>query len=347
MASPLSRRRFLAAGSALAAAPLLARPALAAPEARSGAPAPLHPPRLNPGDTVALIAPAGAVRPRLLDEAKRSMEMLGLKYTVGRHVLDRHGYLAGTDAARAEDFNRAITDPNVDALFAIRGGWGCARMLPFVDWTALRENPKAVIGYSDLTSLLMAAYARSGVVGFHGPVATSTFSPFTLASLRALVFDAEAGPLAPLAQDDPEPIVTLTAGTARGRLVGGNLTVLCAMVGTPYMPSFEGEILFLEDIGESVYRIDRMLTQLGQAGLLGGLAGVAFGSCRGCLPEVDAVGQFTLEEVMRRHFEPLAVPTYLGAPIGHITDKVTVPVGALAEIDADRGTLSLLEPAVR
>lgn len=220
-------------------------------------------------------------------------------------------------------------------------------MLPLVDWTALRANPKAVIGYSDLTSLLLAAYARSGVVGFHGPVATSTFSPFTLASLRALVFDASAGPLAPEAEADPEPILTITSGTARGRLLGGNLTVLCAMVGTPYLPSFEGGILFLEDIGESVYRIDRMLTQLGQSGLLGGLAGVAFGSCRGCNPEVDSVGQFTLEEVMRRHFEPLAVPVYFGAPFGHIRDKVTVPVGALAEMDADAGTLRLLQPAVR
>ena len=219
-------------------------------------------------------------------------------------------------------------------------------MLPFVDWTLVRQNPKVVIGYSDLTSFLLAMYARAGLVGFHGPTGVSTFSPFTVASLRAVAFASEPTPLAPCRSPSPEgPTITVTPGRARGRLVGGNLTVLTAMVGTPWLPSMEGHLLFLEDIGESVYRIDRMLTQLGQAGLLGGLAGVVFGRCRGCDPEMDAVGSFTLEEVVRQHLEPLGVPAILGAPIGHITDKITLPIGAMAELDADAGDLRLLEGA--
>lgn len=348
----LSRRRFLgtaaASGVALAATPALATPLTSQSSRRIDA---VRPPKLNPGDTVALVSPAGALqRQSQIDSAVAKVEALGLRAVVGKNALSRHGYLAGTDAQRAADMNDAFANPDVDGILAIRGGWGCARILPMVDWAAIRANPKALIGYSDLTSFLLAMYARTGVIGFHGPTGVSTFSPFTLASFNATVFRSEPTPLAPdtaMIGADGESITTIRAGRARGRLVGGNLTVLSAMVGTPWLPSFEGHILFLEDIGESVYRVDRMLTQVAQAGLLDGLTGFVFGSCRGCDPEVDAVGNFTLEEVVRQHVEPLGIPAIMGAPIGHITDKITVPVGGLAELDADAGTLALLEGATR
>lgn len=238
----------------------------------------------------------------------------------------------------------AFQDDAITGLVAIRGGWGCARLLPFLDWTAIRANPKVVIGYSDVTSLLLAMYARAGVVGYHGPVATSSFSRFTLDAFRPVVFESNPVDLAPEA--GTPGLSVIRHGTARGPLVGGNLTVLAAMVGTPYLPSFEGHILFLEDIGESVYRVDRMLTQLAQAGLLSGLAGFVMGSCRGCTPEADALGSFELSEVVRQHVEPLGIPALMGAPIGHVTDKWTLPLGVMAELHTETGALRLAEAPV-
>lgn len=272
------------------------------------------------------------------------MESLGLRTVVGENATDRFGYLAGTDEARASDVMAAFGDEGVAGLVAIRGGWGCARMLPYLDWPTIRANPKIVLGYSDVTSLLLALYARTGLVGFHGPVATSSFSDFTLESMRALLF--ESSPYDYRLDEDEGGLSVIRHGVARGPLVGGNLTVLAAMVGTPYVPSFEGHILFLEDIGESVYRVDRMLTQLGQAGLLAGLTGFVMGSCRGCVPERDAIGSFELSDVIRQHIAPLGIPAIMGAPIGHIQDKWTVPLGAMAELQTETGALRLLEAPV-
>lgn len=340
----LSRRRFLR-GTALAGAALSFPTAAATPTASAAGMAPIRPARLREGDTVALVAPAGVLRSRgTVDEARETIESLGLRAVVGENVLDRHGYLAGRDEDRAADLMAAFTDDAIAGIVAIRGGWGCARLLPFLDWRTIRANPKAVIGYSDVTSLLLALYARTGLVGFHGPVATSTFTDFTLDSFRPVVFSGEPVALGP--DSDEGGMTVIRHGTARGRLAGGNLTVLAAMVGTPYLPSFEGHILFLEDIGESVYRIDRMLTQLGQAGLLGGLAGFVMGSCRGCTPEQDAIASFELVDVIRQHIEPLGIPAVMGAPFGHVRDKWTVPVGSMAELRTETGALHLVEAPV-
>ncbi|MEM1056730.1 MAG: LD-carboxypeptidase [Bacteroidota bacterium] len=342
MPRPPSRRRFLRGAALSASAFALSTSGLARPVPEANRVAPVRPRRLRPGDTVALVAPAGVVRERDVEESREALEALGLRTVIGEHALERDGYLAGRDGDRATDLVAAFTDDTITGIVAIRGGWGCARLLPYLDWPTLRANPKVLLGYSDLTSLLLALYARTGLVGFHGPVATSTFTDFTLTSLRDTLFGASGFEMLPDA--DEGPIDVITPGTATGPLVGGNLTVLCAMVGTPYLPSFEGHILFLEDIGESVYRVDRMLTQLGQAGLLGGLAGIVMGSCRGCTPERDAIATFELDEVLRHHFGPLGVPTVMGAPIGHIRDKWTVPIGATARLDAEAGTLTFEEP---
>lgn len=344
----MNRRTFL--GTAAATTALTALPASATPLAPEARPLDaVRPKRLREGDTIALISPAGIVRADQVERAQNRLGALGLNAVVGEHALARHGYLAGTDTQRAADFNTAFADPDVDGILALRGGWGCARMLPYVDWSVVRANPKAVIGYSDLTSLLLATYARTGLIGFHGPTGISNFSPFTVASLRAAAFQTEPTPLAPdtalIGEDTMQPM-TIRPGVARGRLVGGNLSVLVGLVGTPWLPSFEGHILFLEDIGEDVYRVDRMLTHVIQSGLMDGLTGFVFGSCRGCDNDIDAVGTFDFEEVVRHHVEPLGIPSILGAPIGHITDKLTMPIGGLAELDARAGTISLLEGAV-
>lgn len=353
MPSPFSRRRFLgsagASAAALAAAPLAhATPLAVSPEASGTPPPSVRPPRLREGDTVALVAPAGIVRQTQVDRAIERLGAMGLNAVVGEHVLERWGYFAGTNEQRAADVNAAFADPDVHGILAMRGGWGCARMLPFVDWQTVRANPKAFIGYSDLTSYFLAQYARTGLIGFHGPTGVSNFSPFTMASLRAAAFRTRPGPLSGGAViiDETDEIETVTPGRARGRLVGGNLSVLAALVGTPWLPSLEGHILFLEDIGESVYRVDRMITQLAQAGLLDGLAGFAMGSCRRCDPDIDNLGTFTTREVVRQHTESLGIPSVMGLPIGHITDKLTVPIGALAELDANTGEITLVEAAV-
>jgi muramoyltetrapeptide carboxypeptidase len=338
------RREFLGAGAA-AALGLCARGARAA----GGL---LKPPRLRPGDTVGLIAPANATFVQVeLDVARETLEALGLRVKTGAHLLDRYGYLAGRDADRAADINALFADRDVRAVLALRGGWGSARLLPHLDYAAIRRHPKILMGYSDVTALLNAVHARTGLVTFHGPVGISTWTPFSIESMAAVIFEGDTPTLAnPVELRDglvqvEDRIQTITPGRARGRLLGGNLTVLSAIVGTPYLPDAHGAILFLEDTGEAVYRMDRMLTHLKLAGLLGRIKGFVFGRCTDCKPG-EGYGALTLDEVFADHIKPLGVPAFRGAMIGHVDRQFTVPVGLPAEIDADAGTIRLLEPAV-
>jgi len=345
-----SRRAFLGAlGAVGAAGAASVRSAGAAPPA---GPSVIRPRRLEVGDTIGLVAPANATF--LAEElaiARETLEGLGLRVKLGRHLLDRYGYFAGTDESRAADVNAAFADPEVDAVFAIRGGWGSARLLPRLDYDAIRRHPKILLGYSDVTALLLAIHARTGLITFHGPVGISTWTPFSIEQMAGVLFEADAPLLSnPVELRDgivqvEDRIQTITPGRARGRLLGGNLTVLTAIMGSPYLPSFDGAILFLEDTGEQVYRIDRMLTQLALAGVLSRVAGVVFGRCTDCTPG-DGYGALTLDEVLADHVKTLRVPAFRGAMIGHIDKQFTIPVGAEAEIDADRGTIRLLAPAV-
>ena len=285
-----------------------------------------QPPRLRPGDTIGLIEPATAsdetFQLTLVEEAVTAM---GLKPKRGASVLGRHGYLANTDQKRAADVNAMFADKDVRAILAVRGGWGSARLLPWLDWPTIRANPKLVIGFSDITALHMAIAAQAGFVTIHGPNGGSAWGKGSLGHFKALAFDGATPTLVnPLAEEDrlvqrrwrTQPI---TAGKARGRLLGGNLTVLTALAGTPYLPDFKGAILFLEDVDEAEYRIDRMLTQLGQAGVLGGLAGAVFGQCTNCVGSSSGnYGGFTLTDVLKHHLGRLGVPAYQGAWFGHI-----------------------------
>ena len=343
------RRSFLhSALLAALAAPLA--PRLGAAPAPKG---PVKPRRLAPGATLGLVSPASATFvAEELEIIKETVAALGLKWKLGAHAMDRYGYLAGKDADRAADLNAMFADDGVDGILCIRGGWGCNRLLPLLDYGTIAAHPKVLIGYSDITSLLNGIYARTGLVTFHGPVGASTWNTFSLDYLRRILFAGEA-----LVMDNPkvtgdnlvvakDRVHTITPGTASGRLVGGNLTVLAAMMGSPYLPDWSGTILFLEDVQEHVYRIDRMLTQLKLAGVLERISGFVFGKCTKCDPG-DGYGSLTLEEVLNDHIQPLKIPAWSGAMIGHIEQKFTVPVGVLARIDAGRGTIAMLEPAVR
>lgn len=339
-----TRRRFLGAAG-VGALGLWARPA-------AGARAVVKPKRLRIGDTVGLVAPANATFLEVeLDVARETLEALSLRAKTGAHLLDRYGYLAGRDADRAADVNALFADPEVRAVLALRGGWGSARLLPHLDYDAIRRHPKVLMGYSDVTALLNAVHARTGLITFHGPVGISTWTPFSVEHMAAVLFEGDAPTLANPAElreglvQVEDRVQTITPGRARGRLLGGNLTVLSAIVGTPYVPAMDGAILFLEDTGEAVYRMDRMLTHLKLAGLLGRIKGFVFGRCTDCTPG-EGYGALTLDEVLADHLKPLGVPAFRGAMIGHIDRQFTVPVGLEAEIDADAGTIRLLEPAV-
>ncbi|AFZ57215.1 LD-carboxypeptidase [Anabaena cylindrica FACHB-243] len=303
----------------------------------------IKPPHLKIGDTVGLIAPAGIIEPKDIETAQQALSKLGLKVITGAHILDRHGYLAGKDSDRAQDIHTMFADNSVKAIMAMRGGWGCNRILPLLNYPLIRKNPKIIIGYSDITSLLLAINARSRLITFHGAVATSTWNQFTIDYFKNILFDGEKL----IMQNTPTnegKIAIINQGKARGKLIGGNLSILAAMVGSPYLPSWHKSILFLEDIGEDIYRIDRMLTQLKNAGILNQISGFIFGQCTNCQPGDEP--SFTLIQILKHHIQPLGIPAWYGSMIGHIKDKFTVPIGLEVEIDTDNGTIKMLEAAV-
>jgi muramoyltetrapeptide carboxypeptidase len=299
------------------------------------APPPVRPPPLGPGARVALVAPAGPLRGAAdLHRAQRNARELGWEPVVGRHALAHDDYFAGPDAARLADLNAALADPAVDAVWCLRGGYGAMRLLDGVDLAALRARPKSVVGYSDVTALHCAVAACvPGLVTYHGPTARAELTPFSRASLRrALTLDGDPCGEAPAAR-------TLRGGRAAGRLAGGNLALLAALAGTRFAPRFAGAIVVLEDVNEAVYRVDRMLTQLLLAGAFDGCVGIAFGHCTRCPEECDDDGRRTLDAVVGEVADRLDVPAVAGIPVGHIDDQWTVPLGAVAELDADAPSL--------
>jgi muramoyltetrapeptide carboxypeptidase len=347
-----SRRDAFRVAAALGAALALpARGDAAAPS--SGASRTVKPLRLRAGDTVGLVEPAGFTNDAYdLALIKESIVAMGLVPKVGRHVAKRWGYLAGKDEERAADINAMYADRDVKAVFAVRGGWGSARVLPHLDWKLIRANPKLLIGFSDITALHLAFAARAGFTTIHGPGAASGWSQLSWNAFRSLAFEGQT-PLFQAPQGKEDRLVprsgrvrTFRAGKASGPLIGGNLTVLTSLMGTPYLPSFDGAILFMEDTNEAEYRIDRMLTQLALSGVLGRVAGVVFGQCTDCRSPGPSYGGFTLSEVLAQQLEPLGVPAFEGALIGHVADQFSMPIGTRAEIDAAAGTIRILEPAV-
>lgn len=292
-----------------------------------------RPPLLAPGARVALVSPAGPLRgAEDLARAVANARALGWEPVVGEHVLERRGYFAGDDALRLADLDRALRDPSIDGVWCVRGGYGTMRLLDGIDWTALSARPKALLGYSDITALHCALAARSGLASYHAPTARAELTDFSRTSLeRAAVRGKD--PCGAIAGAR-----TVRGGSAEGRLAGGNLALLASLAGTPYMPSLDGAILVLEDINEAVYRIDRMLTQLRLAGLLQRVAGLVFGAFTDCPEEADD-GARSLDEVIDEVAAALGVPCVAGAPVGHIAEQWTLPLGLTATLDATAGTL--------
>lgn len=347
-----SRRAFFRQTASLgvaAALPALTPPTTAAQGGLAGA---RRPARLRTGDTVGIIDPASATwDPIDVEIVVESLAVLGLKAKLGTHLLDRRGYLAGRDEDRAADVMAMFTDPDVRAVHALRGGWGCARLLPFLDFEAIARSPKILLGYSDVTALLLPVYARGGFVTFHGMNGASEWNRFNVDWFRRVLMEGEAVTMSnPVeTQDSLVPTVnrvrTITPGRARGRLLGGNLTVLTSIIGSGMLPDFRDAILFLEDVQEAPYRIDRMFTQLALAGIFKQARAVIWGRCTRCSPG-EGFGSLTIGDLLDDHVKPLGVPAWEGAQIGHIPRQFIVPIGAEAEVDAEAGTIRLLEPAV-
>ena len=345
----VNRRMFLQSMMGVGVAPFAA----AGPAKKRRGPSLIKPKRLQKGQTVGLIAPASnAFENESVRFAMEIVESLGYKVKPGKNLFKRWGYLAGSDEERADDLNAMFRDDHVDAIFALRGGYGTPRILPFIDYKMIRKNPKAFLGYSDITALHQAIHKETGLVTFHGPMALQTWHPYALAEMKKVMVNPEAPTL--LGAPPPfegregsvEPNNRLTRvvpGKARGGLTGGNLSLMCKLMGTPYEPDFKNKIVFLEEVGEKPYKIDGMLTHLWLSGKLHQAAGFALGKFTDADPEGVSL---SLEEIFKDRFTMLGKPTLRGLMIGHIGAHATLPMGIQTELDVDKGTLTMLETAV-
>ena len=312
---------------------------------------PIRPARLREGDTVALISPASYAEDDAVERAYRNLESLGLRVKPGQFLRTERGYHAGTREQRYLDLHAAFADPTVAAVWCVRGGVGAAQILPMLDYKLIRRNPKVFVGYSDVTALHVAIQEATGLVTFHGPVASSEFTDYTREQVRRVLFE----PTDELLIQRPDTYPADEAGyqkhvfagptSGEGPLTGGNLTLLAAAAGTGYAPKLRGRILFLEDVGERVYRIDRMLTQLRQAWDLRSLNGIALGIFADCQPS-EGSRSLTLLECFQDRLGDLGLPLCYGLPIGHIDDMCTLPMGVEARLDAKGVELRLLASGV-
>jgi muramoyltetrapeptide carboxypeptidase len=313
----------------------------------------IKPPILKPGDTLGVIAPGSYISEDELKDSKENLEKLGYKVLYNDRILSRTGYLAGTDVSRAEEINSMFANKEVDGIICARGGYGCSRILPLLDYELIKNNPKVIIGYSDITALLNAIYSETGLITFHGPVGISSFNDFSVTYFNEVLVHPEKDLVLISAKGEDEKdnngIKTIVSGKAVGELVGGNLSVLNSLIGTKYDFNGEGKIIFLEEIGEEPYRIDRMLTQLIQSGKFDKAAGIAMGVFKDCEPKEKDPSfstSFSLMEVLFDRLSNLKIPVIYGMSFGHIKNKFTLPVGITAELDTINQTITLLENSV-
>lgn len=347
----MDRRQFLAS-IGLAAAGAAAAPVVLHGQSNKKI---IKPPRLRKGDTVGLIAPASSVfEAATIREGVETLQSLGYKVKLGKHIAEKFGYLAGTDEQRVSDLHDMFRDDSVKAIFALRGGYGSMRLLNLIDYQLIQSHPKILMGYSDITSLCLGIFAKTGLVTFHGPVAISSFSEYTQRYFYPCVESPK--PIGEVELPEPDNtlrptahLATIRSGKASGKLIGGNLTLLTALLGTPYLPDFKDTILFLEETGEEPYDIDRMLTQLLLSGKLDQVNGIIFDLCPNCEPrEYKPAFQtnLSLEEVLRDRLGHLKCPVLFGLKVGHEADKPTMPLGIRVTLDADKKRFSFDEGTV-
>jgi len=296
----------------------------------------IKPSKLNPGDAVGVVSPAGPVNRSELEADVHFLETKGFTVHVAPHAYDRRDYLAGNDEDRLLDLEEMFRNPDIKAVFCSRGGYGSMRLLDRIDYGLIRKNPKIIVGYSDITALLSGILKKSGLITFHGPMVRglSSLPENTWQNLLRMISSQTPISIAPLSG------YPLFGGNTTGFLMGGNLSLLCMLVGTPFMPSLSGCILFIEDRGEALYRIDRMLTHLTLSGSLEGIRGLITGHF------VDCGESAAIDDLIKERFEPMDIPVAAGFSLGHGPDNTTLPLGIPAELDTDHMKLSLLESSV-
>ena len=349
-----SRRNFLKTGAAAALLPLLTRTAFGASENDKAV---LRPDALRPGNVIGLITPASPSFEgnRSKIEAKLNLESLGFNVKFAKNILKKRGYLAGTVQERISDIHEMFADPEVKAIMAIRGGYGSAQLLPHLDYKLIKKNPKIFVGYSDVTSLLLGIHKKTDLVTFHGPMATSTFTDYTkkyfldtlgktepVGLINSAQFSSGANPI--------DLVWSYNKGVGEGRLIGGNSTLLQTTIGTPYEFNTDEAILFIEEIGEEPYDLDRMLHHFKQAGKFDKCRGVFFDRLDSAKPanyEPAFNSTLSVEEIIEDVFKDFDFPVCVGFSIGHIKDKPTLPLGIKTRLDADKGKIFLLEAAVK
>ncbi|MBC7918398.1 MAG: LD-carboxypeptidase [Rhodoferax sp.] len=324
-------------------------PAIAAPTR----PRLRKPRRLREGACIGVVSPGGLMEAEALEKCVRKVEALGFKVRLGDNVLARHGHKAGTVAHRVADLHTMFADDSVDAIWTTRGGYGSSALLPHLDYALIRRKPKILIGYSDITALHLGIYQHTGLVTFHGPVLWSSFSDYSLEHIRKILMEPapryemalSADNLAKGASNPAYIPRTLHAGVAEGPLLGGNLSVLCNLLGTRHMPALQKHLLFLEEITETPKKIDRMLTQLRLTPGFDSLTGVVCGVFDDCIP-TDTDPTQTLDEVLDENFAAFSKPVVYGYSFGHVSRQYTLPQGIRARLDTEAQTLTLLEAAV-
>lgn len=307
---------------------------------------------LKAGDTIGIITPASALGDeQAITITKEVLEYFGFRVKEGKYIRARYGNLAGTDEQRLEDLHGMFADPEVQGILCIRGGSGASRLLAKIDYKLIADHPKALIGYSDITALIMAFQAKVGLVTFHGPVGTSNWSNFVAKTFTDQFIDNKLVTFSnPEKKEDTivqykDRINTITPGIAQGKLLGGNLTLISGLCGSPYLPDFKDSILFLEEVNESPEKVDRMFCQLRNAGILDQIKGFVFGKCTDCSPS-GGYGSLNLDQILNDYIKPLGIPSYAGAVIGHINDQFLLPVGVKVKLNADKGTIEILEKAL-
>jgi muramoyltetrapeptide carboxypeptidase len=313
----------------------------------------LKPPRLKQGDTIALVTPGSYITEQEKEESINNLRGLGFKVIYSDRLMQKNGYFSATDEERAADLNEMFERKDVQGIMCARGGYGCARILPYLDYELIENNPKLLIGFSDVTALHYAIYKKSDLVTFHGPVSISTFNSFSVRNFENVLMNPEQQTELVNStngnNNNPYGITVISEGKAEGELVGGNLSIVVSMIGTEYDIDFSDKIIFLEEFLEEPYRIDRMLTQMIQAGKFENAAGVALGVFKTCEPNETNPSfseSFSLIEVLNDRLGKLRIPVVYGLSFGHIADKFTLPFGVKAELNSETKQLKLLEPGV-
>ena len=303
----------------------------------------IKPNKLKEGDMIALFAPGGAVfNKTYIEKASNVLKSLGFNVKLCNSLNTQYGQFSDTAENRAKELNELFKDKSVNGMIAMRGGSGCAKILPLLDYELIKTNPKALIGYSDITSLINGIHAKTGLTGFHGPVGYSTWNEFTIKHFRSALMKYYTFTCNDSFDNE---VKILNEGVTVGNLYGGNLTVLNSLIGTEYLPDLTNSILFIEEVAEEPYYIDRLLTQWKQIGVLDKLSGIVIGKCAKCIPE-EPEKSLTLEQTLINNLKPLNIPCYIYSNFGHVNNKFTLPVGIRVKLDATNKKIELLESGV-